>query len=153
MMIGRWSMLPATVRQRGAIEISRRISEEIYFHALWASTELAEVSGAHEGFSETRLAKGQLQFDLWGVTPTDPARWQTLRDRIAEFGVRNSLYGLKLVEKRESLLNAGDVLEAAALDRYSFTRDVYLQVRSGRITPKKGKGRDDDDAGKLPDEY
>ena len=74
-----------------AIEISRRISEEIYFHALWASTELAEVSGAHEGFSETRLAKGQLQFDLWGVTPTDPARWQTLRDRIAEFGVRNSL--------------------------------------------------------------
>ena len=76
-----------------------------------------------------------------------------LTSNINDIGVRNSLYGLKLVEKRESLLNAGDVLEAAALDRYSFTRDVYLQVRSGRITPKKGKGRDDDDAGKLPDEY
>ena len=76
-----------------------------------------------------------------------------LTSNINDIGVRNSLYGLKIVEKRESLLSAGDVLEAAALDRYSFTRDVYLQVRSGRITPKKGKGRDDDDAGKLPDEY
>ena len=49
-----------------------------------------------------------------------------LTSNINDIGVRNSLYGLKLVEKRESLLNAGDVLEAAALDRYSFTRDVYL---------------------------
>ena len=74
-----------------AREISTRISEEIYFNALWASSELAEASGAHAGFAETRAAKGELQFDLWGVTPSDPARWQTLRDRIAEHGLRNSL--------------------------------------------------------------
>lgn len=72
---------------------------------------------------------------------------------INDVGARNSLYGLKVLEKRESLLNAGDVLEAAALDRYSFTRDVYLQVRSQRITPKKGQAQDDDDAGKLPEDY
>ncbi len=71
---------------------------------------------------------------------------------INDIGVRNSLYGLRVVEKRESLLNAGDVLEAAALDRYSFTRDVYLQVRSQRITPKRGQSVDDD-AGKLPEDY
>jgi ribonucleoside-diphosphate reductase alpha chain len=71
--------------------ISARISEEIYFNALWASTELAEASGPHAGFDETRAAQGQLQFDLWGVTPSDPARWQTLRDRIADHGLRNSL--------------------------------------------------------------
>ena len=74
-----------------AMEISRRISEEIYFHALWASTELAEQFGRHAGFGETRLAKGQLQFDLWGVKPPDPEKWAPLRERIAEHGVRNSL--------------------------------------------------------------
>jgi len=74
-----------------AREISRRISEEIYFNALWASTELAEAAGPHAGFDETRAAKGELQFDLWGVTPSDPARWQTVRDRIAAHGLRNSL--------------------------------------------------------------
>ena len=74
-----------------ARELSAKISEEIYFNALLASTELAETSGPHENFSITRAAKGDLQFDLWGVTPSDPDRWQTLRDRIATHGLRNSL--------------------------------------------------------------
>ncbi len=74
-----------------ARSLSARISEEIYFNALWASTELAEASGPHDNYSITRAAKGDLQFDLWGVEPTDPERWQTLRDRIAAHGLRNSL--------------------------------------------------------------
>ena len=74
-----------------ARDLSTRISEEIYFNALWASTELAEAAGPHENYSITRAAAGDLQFDLWGVEPTDAARWQTLRDRIAEHGLRNSL--------------------------------------------------------------
>ncbi len=74
-----------------AREVSRRISEEIYFNALWASTELAESNGAHSAFAETRAARGDLQFDLWGVEPTDPERWETLRQRIAQHGLRNSL--------------------------------------------------------------
>ena len=74
-----------------AREISRRISEEIYFNALWASTELAESNGAHSAFAETRAAKGDLQFDLWGVEPSDPERWKRLRQRISQHGLRNSL--------------------------------------------------------------
>ena len=74
-----------------ARDLSTRISEEIYFNALWASTELAEASGAHPGFEQTRAAAGDLQFDLWGVTPSDPDRWAPLRDRIAAHGLRNSL--------------------------------------------------------------
>ena len=76
----------------GPRAVSRRISEEIYFHALWASTELAEASGPHAGFAETRAAEGKLQFDLWGVDTraTRPAG-RRLRDRIARFGLRNSL--------------------------------------------------------------
>ena len=74
-----------------ARELSRRISEEIYFNALWASTDLAEAAGPHPNFAITRAAGGDLQFDLWGVEPTDPARWDTLRDRISQHGLRNSL--------------------------------------------------------------
>ena len=74
-----------------ARELSTRISEEIYYWALHSSTVLAEADGAHGGFSETRAAAGDLQFDLWGVTPTDPARWDALRERIRTHGLRNSL--------------------------------------------------------------
>ena len=57
-----------------ARDLSKRISEEIYFNALWASTELAEASGPHDNFALTRAATGDLQFDLWGWNqPTPPA--------------------------------------------------------------------------------
>ncbi len=74
-----------------ALALSTRIQEEIYYAALCASCELAEESGPHESFAETRLAQGDFQFDLWKVTPTQPERWDALRDRIVKSGVRNSL--------------------------------------------------------------
>jgi ribonucleoside-diphosphate reductase alpha chain len=67
------------------------LAEEIYFHALWRSTELAEIAGPHPSFDETRAFDGSLQFDLWGVVPSDLGRWATLRARIAQHGLRNSL--------------------------------------------------------------
>jgi ribonucleoside-diphosphate reductase alpha chain len=74
-----------------ARELSRRISEDMYFHALWASTELARQFGPHPRFSETRAAAGHLQFDLAGAEPAEAPRWQELRERIATHGLRNSL--------------------------------------------------------------
>lgn len=71
--------------------LSARIQEEIYYHALAASCELAKKHGAHPSFAETRLADGKLQFDLWGVKPAGETRWNLLRERIQEHGVRNSL--------------------------------------------------------------
>jgi len=71
--------------------LSKQISEEIYFHALTASVELAEEKGRHPAFEETRAARGELQFDAWGVTPDDLGRWELLRARIVEHGMRNSL--------------------------------------------------------------
>jgi ribonucleoside-diphosphate reductase alpha chain len=71
--------------------LSRRIQEEIYYHALSISCDLAETHGRHPNFQETRAAAGVLQFDLWGVTPTDPARWEALRERVRKVGLRNSL--------------------------------------------------------------
>jgi ribonucleoside-diphosphate reductase alpha chain len=74
-----------------AKELSRRIQEEIYYNALVTSNELSEKHGPHGAFGETRAAQGQLQFDLWGVTPTDEKRWNTLREKIKAKGLRNSL--------------------------------------------------------------
>lgn len=74
-----------------ARELSKRVQEEIYYNALVASCDLAEKFGPHPNFNETRAAAGQLQFDLWGVTPTDMPRWKALKERIAKHGLRNSL--------------------------------------------------------------
>ena len=75
-----------------ALALSTRIAEEIYFHALSMSTELAAVEGAHPGFAESRAANGELQFDYWpNATPHDSARWDALRERIKQHGLRNSL--------------------------------------------------------------
>ncbi len=74
-----------------ARELSAKIAEEIYFHALTASCDLAERLGKHGSFDETRAARGELQFDAWGVTPSDTARWDALRARIRTTGLRNSL--------------------------------------------------------------
>ena len=74
-----------------ARRLSQKIQEEIYYHALSASCDLAAQSGPHPAFAETRAAQGQLQPDLWGVEPEDSVRWRELRARIQKTGLRNSL--------------------------------------------------------------
>jgi ribonucleoside-diphosphate reductase alpha chain len=71
--------------------LSRQIAEEIYYEALSTSVNLAREQGAHPAFAETRAAGGELQFDAWGVVPSDVARWDALRAQIKEHGLRNSL--------------------------------------------------------------
>jgi ribonucleoside-diphosphate reductase alpha chain len=71
--------------------LSNRIQEEVYYHALSASCDLAEQAGPHESFGETKAAKGELQFDAWGITPSSTERWDALRQRIQKTGLRNSL--------------------------------------------------------------
>jgi phospholipid-binding lipoprotein MlaA len=48
--------------------------------------------------------------------------------------VRTTLYGVRVVSVRASLLGAGDLLAGAALDKYSFVRDAYLQRRQYLIS-------------------
>lgn len=64
---------------------------------------------------------------------------------------RNSLYGLRLIEARANLLRASSMLEGAALDRYSFSRDFYLQRRESQIESLIDKGIGNRDNGD-PDE-
>lgn len=46
--------------------------------------------------------------------------------------LRWSASGINAVNKRESLLDLTDSLDGAALDKYSYTRDLYMRVRSGQ---------------------
>ncbi len=71
--------------------LSSRIAEEIYFNALETSCELAQEKGAHPNFADTRAANGELQFDAWNVVPGNIERWDALRGRIRQHGLRNSL--------------------------------------------------------------
>jgi phospholipid-binding lipoprotein MlaA len=75
------------------------------------------------GPSSLRDAFGRL-FDF---LRTDPV-WY-----IKNIRLRNSLVGTRIVDTRASLLPAEKVLEAAALDKYQFVRDGYLQLRRNLV--------------------
>jgi len=58
---------------------------------------------------------------------TDPKRYvDPVRDR-------NLLYGVNYISRRSELLDAGKLLEVAALDPYEFLRDAYLQRRQNLV--------------------
>lgn len=66
---------------------------------------------------------------------------------ISDTDLRNSAYVLRAVDIRSNLLRVGEVLNDAALDKYSFTRDAYLQRRRAEIRGDKPATGDD---GQLP---
>lgn len=81
-----------------------------------------------------------------------PADWYgDLARQVDPVSDRNMLYALRIVDTRASLLTAGNVLEGAALDKYSFTRDAYLQMRAQRAQ-KPGADAGNADEGRLPPE-
>lgn len=75
-----------------ALQLNKDIFETIYFAAVTASNELAKRDGTYESYQGSPASQGQLQFDLWGVTP-DSGRWNwdALKAEIKEHGLRNSL--------------------------------------------------------------
>jgi len=106
--------------------------------------------------SEMGLERTTLDFGMtlgrWGV-PDGPYLMlpllgpSTLRDtaalpvdaqgnvvgQVGHIPTRNELTALRVVDQRAGLLRAGDMLQEAALDPYSFLRDSYLQRRRSQI--------------------
>lgn len=74
-----------------AAQLNRDIFETMYFGAVTASMEEAKAAGPYQTYDGSPASKGQLQFDLWGVTPSDRWDWTSLKAQIAEHGLRNSL--------------------------------------------------------------
>jgi phospholipid-binding lipoprotein MlaA len=60
---------------------------------------------------------------------------------LPDVALRNSLTGLRVVNSRNTYYEAGDLLDGAALDKYSFMRDAYIQRREYQIN----EGREDEE--------
>jgi len=74
-----------------ARQLNKDIFETIYFAALTASCDLAEIEGHYDSYKGSLVDQGFLQFDLWNVTPSPRWNWSQLRKKIKKFGLRNSL--------------------------------------------------------------
>jgi phospholipid-binding lipoprotein MlaA len=61
---------------------------------------------------------------------------------------RTALGALRIVDTRANLLRLGTMLDEAALDKYSFARDVYLQRRRSLIADGEETDGDADAPGK-----
>merc|ERR1719266_988748 len=74
-----------------ASKLNKQIFETIYYGALEASCEIAEKEGPYSTYEGSPVSKGQLQYDMWGVTPSNLQDWAALKVKIAKHGIRNSL--------------------------------------------------------------
>ncbi|MGH8728076.1 MAG: MlaA family lipoprotein [Burkholderiales bacterium] len=58
---------------------------------------------------------------------TDPVFW------VEDDTIRGSLYVIRTISRRDQLLQAEKILDAAALDPYQFVREAYLQRRRNLV--------------------
>lgn len=68
---------------------------------------------------DTAALPADIGGDIWKYK--EPANW------------RNIGAAVRVVDKRATLLDAGNLLEDAALDRYEFIRDGYMQRRQSQV--------------------
>lgn len=74
-----------------AKQMNKEIFETIYYASVTASKDMAKVEGPYSTFKGSPMSKGEFQFDMWGVTPTDRWEWDLLKEEVKEHGIRNSL--------------------------------------------------------------
>merc|ERR1712050_729228 len=85
-------MMRFPFESEGARKLNKDIFETIYFAALEMSCDLAVLEGPYESFEGSPASRGQLQFDMWNVTPGSGRwDWVALKARIVKHGLRNSL--------------------------------------------------------------
>jgi len=143
-----WSALNATLQLRPQEATENMLRFGV--NTLWGLGGVLDIA-SEMGIERTRLDFGQT-LGRWGV-PSGPYLVlplmgpSSLRDalgtgvesrgdlvtKVESEATRNALSALRAVETRANLLRATSMLEGAALDKYSFTRDVYLQRRESQI--------------------
>lgn len=74
-----------------AKQLNVQIFETIYHAALTASCDLAQKLGPYSTYEGSPISEGILQYDMWNVTPTELWDWASLKAKIAQHGIRNSL--------------------------------------------------------------
>lgn len=126
-----------------AVELSTRISEEIYLTALEVSCELAREHGPHPAYAETRAAQGVLQPDHWDVPVTQTERWARLREQVGEHGLRNSL--LVAVAPTATIASIAGCYECiepqvSNLFKRETLSGEFLQVNTALVRELKSRG-------------
>jgi ribonucleotide reductase alpha subunit len=86
-----FAMLKIPFDSAKAAQLNRDIFETIYFGACTASCILAKEEGHYETYPGSPASQGKLQYDLWGVTPSNRWNWPSLKEEISKYGLRNSL--------------------------------------------------------------
>jgi phospholipid-binding lipoprotein MlaA len=74
---------------------------------------------------------------------------------VSNVSVRNSIIGVRTVSFRHELLKADDLISEAALDKYTFVRDGYLQRRRNLVfdgNPPRDKDPEDEEGEPKVDE-
>jgi ribonucleoside-diphosphate reductase alpha chain len=92
-----------------AADLNQRIFEHIYYAAVESSCDIAKEEGPYSSFKGSPLSEGIFQYDMWNVTPLTTVKdefywtqysddekesildWESLREKVKQFGVRNSL--------------------------------------------------------------
>jgi len=126
-----------------ALALSTRIQEEVYLTALEVSADLAAEHGPHPAYGDTRAAAGQLQPDLWDVTPTQTERWAALRTTVAATGLRNSLLiAIAPTATIASIAGCYECIEpqVSNLFKRETLSGEFLQINSALVRELKASG-------------
>ncbi|QIM21079.1 ribonucleoside-diphosphate reductase subunit alpha [Phycicoccus sp. HDW14] len=126
-----------------ALDLSTRIAEEVLLTALERSSELAAVSGPHPAFRRTRAARGVLHPDHFDAVPTQPERWDRLRENVAEHGLRNSLVvAIAPTATIASIAGCGECIEpqVSNLFKRETLSGEFLQVNGHLVSELKDRG-------------
>jgi ribonucleoside-diphosphate reductase alpha subunit len=87
-----FAMMRVSWESDAAKELTEQISAHMYYAAISESCELAKVNGAtYSSFKGSPLSHGRFQFDLWNTPGLQGLEWETLRNDVQRYGVRNSL--------------------------------------------------------------
>jgi ribonucleoside-diphosphate reductase alpha chain len=126
-----------------ARDLSTRIQEEVYLTALEVSADLAAEHGAHPAFDQTRAARGVLHPDHWATTTTQAARWDEVRRRIAETGLRNALLvAIAPTATIASIAGCYECIEpqVSNLFKRETLSGEFLQVNTALVRELKSRG-------------
>jgi ribonucleoside-diphosphate reductase alpha chain len=86
-----FQMLMYPFESKQAAALNKNIFETMYYAAVHESSVLSERDGPYPSFTGSPASQGKLQFDLWGVSPSDRYPWAELKERVKRVGLRNSL--------------------------------------------------------------
>ncbi|ALO96069.1 Ribonucleoside-diphosphate reductase [Streptomyces hygroscopicus subsp. limoneus] len=123
--------------------LSTRIAERIMLAAYETSADLAERNGPLPAWEQTRAARGVLHPDHYDVEFTWPERWNALRERIAETGMRNAL--LLAIAPTATIASIAGVYECiepqvSNLFKRETLSGEFLQVNSYLVQDLKNLG-------------